>query len=146
MSRQHGRLGAITIVYMLALVATSAMLAFATGADAAHPHDSDTNLGSDVLQAGVKTEQKHMLPAIKMKLLGGRVLSWVGREAYITQLYAKGRKWHSPYYKLAGLPKEVGGTVPFVQHTTNMVFATIEPGLGSAQVYLARLPWARSAR
>lgn len=79
--------------------------------------------------------------------LGGRVLSWEGQEPYVTQLYAKGRKWHGPYYKLVGLPSEGSfGLITVVQHTSNMVFATLKPGLGPAEVYLARLPWARPAR
>lgn len=78
--------------------------------------------------------------------LGARVLSWAGNGAYITPLYVKGREWHGPYYKLLGLPmgREVEG--PLVQHTSSMVFVTVQTGLTPAQVYLARLPWARSTR
>lgn len=87
-----------------------------------------------------------LLPSGNGVQLGGRVLSWVGKGPYITQLYSQGNKWHGPYYKLLGLPPEVGGVFSFVQHTSNVVFVTINSGPGPAQVYLARLPWARSAR
>ncbi len=85
------------------------------------------------------------LPAGGGVQLGGRVLSGgIAHGPYVTQLYAKGGKWHGPYYKLAGLPSETGGVVSFVQHTSNTVFATSDSG--PARVYLAHLPWTRSAR
>ncbi len=87
-----------------------------------------------------------LLPPGGSAQLGGRVLSWVGNGPIVTPLYTNGRKWHGPYYKLGGLPPETGGVVSFVQHTLNMVFATLKPGLGPAQVYIARLPWALLAK
>lgn len=84
-----------------------------------------------------------LLPPGGSVQLGARVLSWAENDPYVTQLYAKGRKWHGPYYKLIGLPQERGTNLPFVRHTSSMVFATVEHGLGPAQVYLARLPWVR---
>jgi hypothetical protein len=87
-----------------------------------------------------------LLPPGNGVQLGGRVLSWVGKGPYITQLYSQGNKWHGPYYKLLGLPPEVGGVFSFAQHTSNVVFVTINSGPGPAQVYLARLPWAKSVR
>ncbi len=101
-SRRRDRSRAIPLVHMLTLVATSAMLAFATGADAARPHYSDTKLGSDVLQTVVKTKQKHMLPAIKMKLLG----------AAVSSVYTDGVRWaaYEPSHGVTRVMDTIAGT------------------------------------
>lgn len=80
--------------------------------------------------------------------LGGRLLSWVGNDPYITQLHAKGRKWHGLYYKLVGLPSKniAFGLLGLVQHTSSMVFATVQSGPTGAQIYLAHLPWVSPIR
>ncbi|MFZ2050398.1 MAG: hypothetical protein WAU69_05640 [Solirubrobacteraceae bacterium] len=92
------------------------------------------------------SSKRVLLPPGNGVQLGGRVVSWVGKGPYVTQLHTSESAWHGPYYKLTGLPSEVGAKISFVQHTSNTVFVTIKSGPGSAQVYLARLPWTKSAR
>ncbi len=77
--------------------------------------------------------------------LGARLLSWLGTSKYITRLLTNGRTWHDPLYRLTGLPSNAGENDTVLQHTSTMVFATVSPGSGPAQVYSASLPWAHSA-
>ena len=102
--------------------------------------EAEVNVPLQLRKCG--SSKRVLLPPGGSVQLGSRVLSWEGDEPYVTQLYAKGRSWHGPYYKLVGLPSEGNfGLLAVVQHTENMVFATLKPGLGSAEVYSARLPW-----
>lgn len=86
--------------------------------------------------------------------LGGGILSWLGSGkrghytryggAYLTKLYAHDRAWHGPFYRVAGLPAMKvlkTETPPMLQHTSNMVFATVRLNESEiTQIYSARLP------
>lgn len=91
--------------------------------------------------------------------LGGGVLSWVGSGnrgnyiknggAYVTQMLPRSRNWHGPLYRLKlPNPKILTEYTPFIlQHTSTMVFATVEPeGSQYSRVYYSRLPWASAGR
>lgn len=108
------------------------------------PSDLEIKVALQIRKCG---SGKRMLPPDGSGVqLGARILSWVGDGAYVTQLFAKGREWHGPYYKLVGLPSEVGGKISFVQHTSNVVFATSKSEAGIIQVYSAHLPRTRKAQ
>ena len=82
------------------------------------------------------------------------MLSWeagsTGEETgFLTQLHTRGSSWHGGYYEMSNLPTESSGVDYFavtVQHTSKLVFASVEEGAmpqtrERTRVYYARLPW-----